>query len=129
MFSSESETDEKVFILKTNYNNLIKKTITSRENWRIWTKCDDDNWDLIWADSKWMRENFTKKNGKKINHYENHFELSRKDLLNRNIENYAKKLKKQDKKSLNKLSFMPKTYALPNDYQLFLECEIKIILS
>jgi tubulin polyglutamylase TTLL9 len=60
----------------------------------------DEDWDLNWADVGWIRENFDIMQPKwqdhqRINHFKNHYELTRKDLLIKNL----KRWKKQQLKS------------------------------
>jgi tubulin polyglutamylase TTLL1 len=53
-----------------------------------------------------------------INHFPNHQELTRKDLLAKNMKRYQKGLRKDGDSSLE---FIPATYILPNDHPLFVE--------
>jgi Tubulin-tyrosine ligase family len=53
-----------------------------------------------------------------INHFPNHNELTRKDLLAKNMKRYQKSLRKEGDGSLD---FIPATYILPNDHPLFVE--------
>ncbi|XP_047112495.1 polyglutamylase complex subunit TTLL1-like [Schistocerca piceifrons] len=65
-----------------------------------------------------------------INHFPNHYELSRKDLLVKNIKRYRKQLER-DKEPLAErsdvtgryvyLDFVPVTFVLPADYNMFVE--------
>lgn len=63
-----------------------------------------------------------------INHFPNHYELSRKDLLVKNIKRYRKDLERDGnplaEKTENKylhLDFIPVTFILPADYNMFVE--------
>lgn len=53
-----------------------------------------------------------------INHFPNHNELTRKDLMVKNIKRYQKSTRKEGE---GPLDFLPATYMLPNDYPLFVE--------
>lgn len=55
-----------------------------------------------------------------INHYPNHFELTRKDLMVKNIKRYLKDLSR-DPTAQVPPDFVPVTYLLPADYTLFVE--------
>jgi len=64
-----------------------------------------------------------------INHFPNHIELTKKDLMVKNIKRYKKEFEK-DKNGVNidkpdpktvYLDFLPLTYTLPGDYNLFAE--------
>jgi tubulin polyglutamylase TTLL1 len=59
-----------------------------------------------------------------INHFPNHFELTRKDLMVKNIKRYMKDIAR-DSSILGRLpppqDFIPITYLLPADYSIFVE--------
>ena len=62
------------------------------------------------------------KPNQRINHFRNHNELTRKDLLARNLKRYKKELYKVGKvEESKKFNFLPVTYNLPHDYSLFVE--------
>ena len=64
-----------------------------------------------------------------INHFPNHFELTRKDLMVKNIKRYKKELEKEGhhlgerdpETNYGILDFVPMTFVLPGDYPLFVE--------
>jgi tubulin polyglutamylase TTLL1 len=64
-----------------------------------------------------------------LNHYPNHFELTRKDLMVKNIKRFRKDMEKEnnpiaDRDDLGNLLYMdivPMTYILPGDYTIFIE--------
>jgi tubulin polyglutamylase TTLL1 len=64
-----------------------------------------------------------------INHFPNHYELTRKDLMVKNIKRYRKELEKEGNPVAEKdefcvyknLDFIPVTYMMPADYNLFAE--------
>jgi tubulin polyglutamylase TTLL1 len=87
----------------------------------------DDEWNLYWASTKTCHSIFNTSNGfrmkdnQMINHFPNYYELSRKDKLVRNIKLYRRKLEKHrslNGKNLN-LDFIPVTFILPADYNMF----------
>ncbi|MEQ2199932.1 putative tubulin polyglutamylase ttll1 [Xenoophorus captivus] len=64
-----------------------------------------------------------------VNHFPNHYELTRKDLMIKNIKRYRKELEKEGSPLAEKdengkyiyLDFVPVTFMLPADYNLFVE--------
>ncbi|XP_026677554.1 probable tubulin polyglutamylase TTLL1 [Diaphorina citri] len=66
-----------------------------------------------------------------INHFPNHYELTRKDLLVKNIKRYRKELEREGNPLAEKsnevpgryihLDFIPITFILPADYNMFVE--------
>lgn len=59
-----------------------------------------------------------------VNHFPNHHELTRKDLMVKNIKRYKKDIERIEDNQTNKrsiLDYLPMTYVLPSDYCLFVE--------
>ncbi|KAI8128007.1 putative tubulin polyglutamylase TTLL1 [Lucilia cuprina] len=102
----------------------------------------DDDWNFYWAGVQTCRNIFSVDSGYRmndnqmINHFPNHYELSRKDLLVKNIKRYRKDLERDgnalaEKSDLNwsgggvtkylYLDFIPVTFVLPADYNMFVE--------
>ena len=112
-------------------SGVIPEVLRARAGW---FEVDDvefftdprDSWDVHFADVGWCRERF--KAGvcepllpyQRVNHFPNHAELTRKDLLAKNVKAHRRRLEKAgDVNEAKKYDFMPETYALPNDYELF----------
>ncbi|CAF4844961.1 unnamed protein product [Pieris macdunnoughi] len=112
-----------------------------RRGWREVTP--EADWNIYWSNTANCRSIFNLETGYRlqdnqiINHFPNHYELVRKDLLVKNIRRYRKELERENnplaEKTQNKiadgqvvsrylyLDFIPTTYILPTDYNLFLE--------
>ena len=123
--------------------DIERHVITSsceRRGWaRANTESDDaPDWNLYWASVHTVRMLFNPETGKRlgdhqmINHYPNHYELTRKDLMVKNIKRYKKDLEKQllykkpDSELIGMMDpklcdFIPTTFTLPQDYSLFVE--------
>lgn len=64
-----------------------------------------------------------------LNHYPNHFELTRKDLMVKNIKRFRKDMDKESNPiaerdeagNLIYMDIVPMTYILPGDYVIFVE--------
>lgn len=94
-----------------------------------------EDWNIYWATVFTVRSIFNPRTGYRlqenqiVNHYPNHFELTRKDLMAKNIKRYRKELEKENNPLSNKdengnylyLDFLPTTYILPGEYSLFVE--------
>mmetsp|Transcript_2707 Transcript_2707/g.7060 ORF Transcript_2707/g.7060 Transcript_2707/m.7060 type:complete len:335 (-) Transcript_2707:339-1343(-) len=72
-----------------------------------------------------MRENYDHthfEEGQRINHFRNHYELTRKDLMVKNLKRARKQLEREDRHAeAAKWDFYPATHVLPMDYQIFVE--------
>lgn len=103
---------------------------------RQWQKCTtDDDWNFYWASVWTVKQIFNPETGQRLgelqllNHFPNHYELTRKDLMARNIKRYRKELEKENSPLAEKdeqgnyihLDIIPQTYNLPGDYSLFVE--------
>ncbi|KAE8877281.1 putative tubulin polyglutamylase [Phytophthora fragariae] len=115
---------------------------------RGWTKTEGDDWNIFWANKTTIKNMFNPENGVRlvdgqyVNHFPNHYELTRKDLMVKNIKRYKKMLSvatgsSSSSSSINAtsdvisalgappsteaLDFLPTTYTLPADYSLFVE--------
>jgi hypothetical protein len=64
-----------------------------------------------------------------LNHFPNHYELTRKDLMVKNIKRYRKDMEKENNPIAEKdevgnylyMDIVPNTYILPGDYTIFVE--------
>ena len=81
--------------------DLNKDVIVQNFTDRRWEECtDSDSWNFYWASVNTIRsifnpKNFTKLNDNQIvNHFPNFYELTRKDLMAKNIKKYKKQLQK-----------------------------------
>ena len=110
---------------KTDIN---KDVITQNFIERLWEEIpeENDNWNFYWASVNTVRQIFNGKNYIKLtdnqilSHFPNFYELTRKDLMAKNIKKYKKYLLK-DNKNIDHLNFLPITYVLPQDMSIFTE--------
>ncbi|XP_076396567.1 tubulin tyrosine ligase-like 1B isoform X3 [Megachile rotundata] len=96
----------------------------------------EDDWNFYWAATQSCRNIFSVETGYRmddkqiINHFPNHYELTRKDLLVKNIKRYRKELEREGNPLAERgdgpgkylyLDFIPVTFVLPADYNMFVE--------
>ena len=100
------------------------------------------DWDVIWADVHWIRDcfdhirledhqvcvvacipvlslrsNASRTVAQRVNHFKNHYELTRKDHLVKNIKRMKKQLERADAmEEASKYSFLPTSFVLPAEY-------------
>lgn len=117
-----------------------KSVIVSNFEKRGWVQCVNDlEWNVYWAAVGSVKQWFNPDSGQRlgddqiINHFPNHGELTRKDMMVKNIKRYRKEVEKEmalleisgesagSTDSLDELDFVPATYTLPADYSLFVE--------
>ncbi|XP_063706533.1 polyglutamylase complex subunit TTLL1-like [Culicoides brevitarsis] len=122
-------------------SDLDKSVLINNFEKRGWVQVSaDDDWNFYWAGTQTCRNIFSVDSGYRmhdnqiINHFPNHYELSRKDLLVKNIKRYRKDLERDgsplaEKSDANApggnkylhLDFIPVTFVLPADYNMFVE--------
>mmetsp|Transcript_64809 Transcript_64809/g.116577 ORF Transcript_64809/g.116577 Transcript_64809/m.116577 type:complete len:485 (-) Transcript_64809:68-1522(-) len=84
------------------------------------------DWDLFWCDKEWIHETFDSVHlqpHQKVNHFRNHFELTRKDLLVKNIKRAQRQATKDGlhEEAQCYAACSPSTFALPLEYSMFVE--------
>lgn len=129
--------------------DLDKSVLVNNFEKRGWHQVNgDDDWHFYWAGVQTCRNIFSVDSGYRmhdnqmINHFPNHYELSRKDLLVKNIKRYRKDLERDGNPLAEKtesnnssgtrylyLDFVPTTFVLPADYNMFVEEYRKFPLS
>ncbi|CAK73860.1 unnamed protein product (macronuclear) [Paramecium tetraurelia] len=106
---------------KTSFRNCILEAF-KRRNWK---ETDGDDWDIMWAEKEWIHEvmdHIHLQPHQKINHFRNHYELTRKDLMIKNLKKQKRTLEKEGKiDEANAYNFFPLTYHLPSEYPIFNE--------
>lgn len=125
----------------TDFENSIVINNFKARGWR--QVQPHENWHIYWANTQNCRNIFSLEHGLRltdnqiINHFPTHHELVRKDLLVKNIKRYRKDLEKENNPLAEKtevklpsgqvvtrylyLDFIPTTYILPTDYNMFVE--------
>jgi len=107
---------------RCTFHNTIYDVLRAR-GWQE-TESETD-WDVAWVDTGWLRENFDTMHlseHQRINHFRNHYELTRKDNLIKNLKRMQRQLQREGKdEEAKRCDFFPGTYVLPADYGLFVE--------
>ena len=107
------------------YKTFLHNTIGDVLKAKGWVEVkDDSDWDFYWCDISWMREHFDHiylEEHQKICHFRNHYELSRKNLMAKNLKRFKKQLAKESKLEAAKCDFFPTTHELPSEYHIFVE--------
>ncbi|XP_074148878.1 putative tubulin polyglutamylase TTLL9 isoform X2 [Sminthopsis crassicaudata] len=122
--SKVKERDQKVCIrFKCAVMNTLLDVLRCRPGW-VEVK-DEGEWDFYWCDVSWLRENFDHTymdEHVRISHFRNHYELTRKNYMVKNLKRFRKQLEREmGKLEAAKCDFFPKTFELPSDYHLFVE--------
>jgi len=82
-------------LFRTGFRNTIYDVLKSKYGWKE-TDSDTD-WDFIWADVGWIRDYYDHvhlDDHQRVNHFRNHYELTRKDLLVKNVNRMKKQVRR-----------------------------------
>uniref|UniRef100_A0A2K6EEL0 Tubulin--tyrosine ligase-like protein 9 n=1 Tax=Propithecus coquereli TaxID=379532 RepID=A0A2K6EEL0_PROCO len=108
---------------KTTLTNTLMDVLRHRPGW-VEVK-DEGEWDFYWCDVSWLRENFDHTymdEHVRISHFRNHYELTRKNYMVKNLKRFRKQLEREaGKLEAAKCDFFPKTFEMPCEYHLFVE--------
>lgn len=148
--SLNSNTYGRAVLPPPNKNNLNfctdfeKSIVINTFKRRGWTQVTpDEDWHIYWSNTVNCRSLFNVDNACRlsdnqlVNHFPNHYELVRKDLLAKNIKRYRKELEREGSGLAEKcevilpggqvvtryayLDLIPTTFVLPTDYNIFVE--------
>uniref|UniRef100_A0A3Q2SVL9 Tubulin tyrosine ligase-like family, member 1 n=1 Tax=Fundulus heteroclitus TaxID=8078 RepID=A0A3Q2SVL9_FUNHE len=116
--------------------DIEKSVLINNFEKREWVPVtESEDWNFYWMSIQTIRNVFSVDTGYRlsdeqlVNHFPNHYELTRKDLMIKNIKRYRKELEKEGSPLAEKdengkyvyLDFVPVTFMLPADYNLFVE--------
>lgn len=84
------------------------------------------DWDLFWCDKEWIHEVFDHihlQSHQRVNHFRNHYELTRKDLLVKNLKRAQRQAQRDclDEEARGYAACSPATFFLPTEYSIFVE--------
>ena len=108
---------------KCCHRNTILDVLRSKPGWQEVTE-DGGPWDFYWCDVAWIREHFDHtylEEHQKICHFRNHYELTRKNLMAKNLKRLRRALDKEGSQEAARCDFFPSTYELPSEYHIFVE--------
>lgn len=103
--------------------STINDVLKARVGWV--EALSDSEWDFIWSDKCGIQEIYDNQyleEHVKLNHFRNHYELTRKNLMAKNLKRLKKQTEReQGKLEAAKLDFFPSTFELPAEYHMFVE--------
>ncbi|RXM30173.1 putative tubulin polyglutamylase TTLL1 [Acipenser ruthenus] len=116
--------------------DIEKSVLVNNFEKRGWIQVSEsEDWNFYWMSVQTIRNAFSVDNGYRlsddqiVNHFPNHYELTRKDMMIKNIKRFRRELEKEGSPLAEKdengkyiyLDFVPVTFMLPADYNLFVE--------
>uniref|UniRef100_A0A7S0WWM7 Tubulin--tyrosine ligase-like protein 9 n=1 Tax=Chlamydomonas leiostraca TaxID=1034604 RepID=A0A7S0WWM7_9CHLO len=108
---------------RSSLRNTIYDVLQSKKEW-VETE-NETEWDFFWADKGWIHHELDKmhlNDWQRINHFPNHYELTRKDLLIKNLKRAKKQLEREERyMEAAQYNFFPLTFVVPSEYRMFVE--------
>mmetsp|Transcript_95831 Transcript_95831/g.293072 ORF Transcript_95831/g.293072 Transcript_95831/m.293072 type:complete len:446 (-) Transcript_95831:9-1346(-) len=108
---------------RCSFHNTIYDVLKSRGYKETDAELD---WDVFWCDKEWIHEVFDHihlQPHQKVNHFRNHYELTRKDLMVKNIKRAQRQAQRdglvEDARRFSACT--PLTFFLPTEYAMFVE--------
>ncbi len=107
---------------KTNFRNVILDVLLAQG----WVQvAEDSEFMFHWAEVGWVKEvmdTLPLPSTVRINHFRNHYELTRKDLIIKNMNRALREREREGGKAAGAaFAFMPRTFRLPGEYCMFVE--------
>eukprot|EP00921_Rhytidocystis_pertsovi_P015887 GHVQ01025153.1.p1 GENE.GHVQ01025153.1~~GHVQ01025153.1.p1 ORF type:complete len:416 (-),score=30.71 GHVQ01025153.1:429-1676(-) len=104
----------------------FRNTVYDAMKARGWKETDSESdWDFYWCDKEWIHDEFDHIHllpHQKVNHFRNHYELTRKDLLIKNLKRSRRALEREGKtEEAQAFAIYPVTFVLPLEYSMFVE--------
>ena len=118
---------------RTDFEKCALNFVFRRLNWEITEDSTTQPWNFYWMTVGHVRALFSPESQTRltdtqiINHFPNHYELTRKDLMYKNIKRYYRDPANTAEKTLNARGDLrlwdcvPITYSIPADMSLFVE--------
>jgi len=107
---------------KTAFRNTIYSVLLER-GWK--ESLDEVDWQIHWTSKDWIKNILPKIHlfpDQLINHFRNYYELTRKDLLIKNLKRARVSFLRAGETAIaEKFDFYPDTYNLPSEYLLFVD--------
>ncbi|KAI8616579.1 hypothetical protein BC830DRAFT_192520 [Chytriomyces sp. MP71] len=114
------------------FTDIEKSCLLTNFKKRGWQQGSENDWNFYWAGIGNFRSITSLETGYRladnqiINHYPNNLELTKKDLMVKNIKRFRKDLERNNvaiagDAKYKYLDFLPTTFTLPGDYNLFVE--------
>lgn len=111
---------------RTSLSNTIADVMRGR-GWQEVTaeSAQPNEWDFYWCDREWLKDNYDHsyfQEHVKICHFRNHYELTRKNLMVKNLRRMRKLVEREHGKASGQaFEFYPTTFELPSEYHIFVE--------
>jgi tubulin polyglutamylase TTLL9 len=102
---------------------VIGEVLRSTEGFQ--ETADDHAWDFAWISKDFVRDVLDTclpmQAGQLVNHFRNYYELTRKDLLAKNLKRTRRQFARDNRPEAARYDFFPTSFCMPSEYALFIE--------
>lgn len=115
---------------RVTLRNTVLDTFRSRSGWTE-SSPEADDWDITFTDVGWVHDHLGVHGApsdlephQRVNHFPNHYELTRKDLMVKNIKRMKRQLQRTQapgSREAARFDIYPASFVLPADYGIFAE--------
>ena len=116
-----------VFPTTIKFRSSLKNTIYEALKRRGWKETEGEDFDFHWSEKNYFSSDsdtpfHSLAPQQRVNHFPNNYELTRKDMMYKNLKFYKKQLEKEYKLEEAKLyDFFPLTFFMPSEFTMFVE--------
>ena len=116
-----------VYPTTIKFRSSLKNTIYEALKRRQWKETDDNDFDFNWSEKNYFSSDsevpfHSLTPSQHVNHFPNNYELTRKDMMYKNLKFYKKSLEREKKfDEAKKYDFFPLTFHMPSEFTMFVE--------
>jgi tubulin polyglutamylase TTLL9 len=108
------------------FRTSLRNTVCDVMRDRGWKETESETeWEFFWCDIHWLHESYDGlylREDQRINHFKNHYELTRKDLLVKNMKRMIKDVAKRHGRNVaDRYDRIATSFVLPQEHALFQE--------
>ena len=116
-----------VYPTTIKFRSTLKNTIYEALKRRQWKETEGDDFDFNWSEKNYFSSDsevpfHSLTPSQHVNHFPNNYELTRKDMMYKNLKFYKKSLEREKKfDEAKKYDFFPLTSHMPSEFTMFVE--------
>ena len=116
-----------IYPTQIKFRSTLKNTIYEALKKRLWKETEGDDFDFNWSEKNYFANDSEQPfhslfPHQHVNHFPNNYELTRKDMMYKNLKLYKKQLEKdKNYEEAKEYNFYPLTFHMPSEFTLFLD--------
>lgn len=116
-----------IYPTQIKFRSTLKNTIYEALKRRLWKETEGDDFDFNWSEKNYFSNDTDQPfhslfPHQHVNHFPNNYELTRKDMMYKNLKLHKKHLEKEKRyDEAKEYNFYPLTFHMPSEFTLFVE--------